>query len=52
MVGIIEGFRWTLLGTTAPSSTAVSMTIVMTIALLAGGMMFFRRAERSFADII
>jgi lipopolysaccharide transport system permease protein len=52
MVGIIEGFRWTLLGTTAPNPTAVAMTIALTIALLAGGLMFFKREERSFADVI
>jgi lipopolysaccharide transport system permease protein len=52
MVGIIEGFRWTLLGTTAPNPTAVAMTIALTIALLTGGLMFFRSAERSFADVI
>jgi lipopolysaccharide transport system permease protein len=52
MVGIIEGFRWTLLGTAAPNPTAIAMTVALTIALLAGGLVFFRRSERSFADVI
>ena len=52
MVGVIEGFRWALLGTTAPNPTAITMTIVMTIVLLTGGLLFFERAERSFADVI
>ena len=52
MVGVIEGFRWALLGTTAPNPTAITMTIVMTTVLLAGGLLFFERAERSFADVI
>jgi lipopolysaccharide transport system permease protein len=52
MGGVIEGFRWALLGTTAPDATAITMTIVMTIVLLTSGLMFFARAERSFADVI
>jgi lipopolysaccharide transport system permease protein len=52
MVGVIEGFRWALLGTTAPNPTAMTMTIVMTSVLLTGGLLFFERAERSFADVI
>jgi lipopolysaccharide transport system permease protein len=52
MVGVIEGFRWALLGTSAPNPTAITMTIVMTLVLLTGGLMFFERAERSFADVI
>jgi lipopolysaccharide transport system permease protein len=52
MVGIIEGFRWTLLGTTTPDSTAIAMTIALTLVFLAGGLVFFRRAERTFADVI
>jgi homopolymeric O-antigen transport system permease protein len=52
MVGIIEGFRWTLLGTTTPDSGAIAMTIALTLVLLASGLIFFRRAERTFADVI
>ncbi|MDB6088776.1 MAG: Transport permease protein [Gammaproteobacteria bacterium] len=52
MVGIIEGFRWTLLGTTTPNSTAIAITIALTLVFLAGGLIFFRRAERTFADVI
>jgi lipopolysaccharide transport system permease protein len=52
MVGIIEGFRWTLLGTAAPDATAMALTAASTIVLLAGGLLYFKRAERSFADVI
>jgi lipopolysaccharide transport system permease protein len=52
MVGIIEGFRWTLLGTTAPDATAMALTTALTVVLLVSGVMFFKRAERSFADVI
>jgi lipopolysaccharide transport system permease protein len=52
MVGVIEGFRWTLLGTTAPDTTAMVLTTVLTLVLLVAGLMYFKRAERSFADVI
>jgi lipopolysaccharide transport system permease protein len=52
MVGIIEGFRWTLLGTPAPDATAMALTTALTVVLLVAGVMFFKRAERSFADVI
>ena len=52
MVGVIEGFRWCLLGTSAPNPTAIAMAIVLTVVLLTSGLMFFRRSERSFADVI
>jgi lipopolysaccharide transport system permease protein len=52
MVGIIEGFRWTLLGTAAPNPTSIVLTIGLTVCLLTGGLIFFKRAERSFADVI
>jgi lipopolysaccharide transport system permease protein len=55
MSGIIEGFRWCLFGPDVPapfmeSSFAISMLIVA--ALLAGGISYFRRTERTFADVI
>ena len=52
MVGVIEGFRWTLLGTAAPDATAMALTAASTIVLLVAGLLYFKRAERSFADVI
>lgn len=52
MVGIIDGFRWSLLGTPAPHLTAITLSVAITSALLAGGLVFFKRSERHFADII
>lgn len=52
MVGIIEGFRWSLLGTSTPQLAAVSLSAAITSALLAGGLLSFKRAERHFADVI
>lgn len=51
MAGVIEGFRWALLGTTPPGSLMIaSMTIVL--ALLISGAYYFRRTEKLFADVV
>jgi lipopolysaccharide transport system permease protein len=51
MVGVVDGFRWSLLGRPeVPGSAAVSY--LMVLALLIGGLSYFRRTERTFADII
>jgi lipopolysaccharide transport system permease protein len=52
MVGIIEGFRWALLGTAEPHMPAVTISLVLITLALLGGLIYFRRAERSFADVI
>ena len=51
MVGVIEGFRWAVLGSTPPSVLMVP-SVLVTGVLLAGGLFFFRRTEASFADVI
>ena len=51
MVGVVEGFRWALLGTNTPSRL-VLVSSVVAIALLIGGAFYFRRLERTFADIV
>jgi lipopolysaccharide transport system permease protein len=52
MAGVVEGFRWALLGTsTAPGPmTVVSAGVAM--ALLVSGVFYFRRMEKSFADVL
>ena len=53
MVGIIDGFRWCLLG--ASSSIyppGIAIAIIAVSALLLSGIWYFRRTERTFADII
>jgi len=52
VTAVIEGFRWTLLGTKPPSLTAVGVSIAVGIALLIGGLYFFRRTERTIVDMI
>jgi len=51
MTGVIEGFRWALLGTGAPS-TMVLVSVGMVIVLLVSGMFYFRRMEQYYADIV
>ena len=51
MVGVIEGFRWAFLGSTPPTLLMVP-SVLVTGALLAGGLFFFKRMEASFADVI
>ena len=51
MAGVIEGFRWALAGGPAPGSiTLVSAAVV--IVLIAGGAVYFRKLEGTFADVI
>lgn len=52
IVGVIEGFRWALLGKTAPVISMFLLPVVIVFVMLFGGLYFFRRMERKFADII
>jgi lipopolysaccharide transport system permease protein len=52
MVGVVEGFRWALLGTdTAPGATIIASSF-MALAILLGGVFYFRRMEKTFADVV
>jgi lipopolysaccharide transport system permease protein len=52
MVGVIEGCRWAILGKEHPDFVAMSISVVLIALLLVGGLIFFRRMEQSFADVI
>jgi lipopolysaccharide transport system permease protein len=52
MVGVVEGFRWALLGTDLSVRTTLPVSSLAALALLVGGAFYFRRMERTFADII
>ena len=52
MAGVIEGFRWALLGAGSPPGVMLVASTAMTLALLVGGAYYFRRMERVFADLI
>ncbi|MDB4883975.1 MAG: Transport permease protein [Gemmatimonadetes bacterium] len=51
MVGVVEGYRWALFGGAAPTALIASSIVGATLLLLTGAM-FFRRVERSFADLV
>ena len=56
MTGVVEGFRWALLGSQLAEAQPPGMLFVasvgITLAVLLGGMVFFRNTERTFADVI
>jgi lipopolysaccharide transport system permease protein len=52
MVGVIEGFRWALLGKAAPDFRVLAISTVTVVALLFAGIVYFKRMERTFADVI
>jgi lipopolysaccharide transport system permease protein len=52
MVGAIEGFRWALLGKPVPDLQTIAMSAGAAFLLLAWGVAYFRRMERTFADVI
>jgi lipopolysaccharide transport system permease protein len=51
MAGVIQGFRWALLGGQAPDAMMI-VSIIMMVALLCGGLLYFRRMEETFADVV
>ncbi|HWY50812.1 MAG TPA: ABC transporter permease [Chthoniobacterales bacterium] len=52
VVGFVEGFRWSVLGRSALNPTIFWITVAMSAFILLSGAFFFRRVERTFADII
>ena len=51
MAGVVEGFRWALLGTARPGGV-IWVSIAATLFALVGGLYYFSRMERRFADIV
>jgi lipopolysaccharide transport system permease protein len=52
MAAVVTGFRWALLGTATPPDMSLAVSVAVAVVLLVGGLYFFRRMERSFADTI
>jgi len=52
MAGVVEGFRWALLGKSAPPGTMLMVSLAATAILLIGGLFYFARMEKTFPDII
>jgi lipopolysaccharide transport system permease protein len=52
MAGVIDGFRWCILGTATPNWTGIIISSVSVLVIFAGGLLYFRKMERTFADVI
>ena len=52
MVGVIEGFRWALLGKANPDFGMMALSATIVSVLLFGGLVYFKRMERTFVDVI
>jgi len=52
MVGVVEGFRWSLLGQGGPAMYSVGLSVAVILLLLTGGLLYFRSVERTFADVV
>jgi lipopolysaccharide transport system permease protein len=51
MAGVVEGFRWALLGHGGPPDSLVFVSAAVTLVVLFGGLLYFRRTESTFADV-
>jgi lipopolysaccharide transport system permease protein len=52
MAGVVEGFRWALLGTDTAPGAIIIVSSLVALALLVSGAFYFRRMERTFADVV
>lgn len=52
MVGVVEGFRWALLGTGIDAVRVLGTSAVAAVSILIGGVVYFRRTQATFADFV
>jgi lipopolysaccharide transport system permease protein len=52
MVGVVDGFRWALLGKPESPGAPLLISVIVVLTLLVGGLYYFRRLEQQFADIV
>ncbi len=52
MVGVVEGFRWAVLGRGNPPGAILIVSCLVSLVVLVSGLYYFRRMERTFADIV
>jgi len=52
MAGVVQGFRWAILGGVMPSVGLFACSVGVTLLLLLSGILYFRRTERTFADVV
>ncbi len=52
MAGVVEGFRWALLGKAQSPGPLLAVSVAAVLVLLIGGLIYFRRTESTFADVV
>ncbi len=52
MVGVVEGFRWALLGGTGTLDPTVFLSLLIVLLMFVGGLLYFHRTERTLADVV
>jgi lipopolysaccharide transport system permease protein len=52
MAGVVEGFRWALLGSTMPSVPMLAVSAAAALVIMVSGLFYFRRMEKTFADVV
>jgi lipopolysaccharide transport system permease protein len=52
MVGVVEGFRWALLSTDTAPGPMILVSSLTALVVLVGGAFYFRRMEKTFADVV
>ena len=52
MAGVVEGFRWALLGKAEGPGPLLAVSVLIVILILVGGLYYFRRIEKTFADVV
>ncbi|MDQ3174334.1 MAG: ABC transporter permease, partial [Acidobacteriota bacterium] len=52
MVGVVEGFRWALLGANTAPGPTIAVSALAAFGILVGGAFYFRRMEKKFADFV
>jgi lipopolysaccharide transport system permease protein len=52
MAGVIEGFRWAILGKESPDVSVMALSAGVVVAILIGGLVYFTRVEQTFADVV
>ena len=52
MAGVVEGFRWALLGKSPAPGTMLGVSALVVAALLISGLYYYRRMEKNFADVV
>jgi lipopolysaccharide transport system permease protein len=52
MTGVVEGFRWALLGIQTSGGSMILVSAAVVVVMFISGLYYFRRMENNFADVI